>query len=232
MLCLRVQAPFAAFRTFSAGSFRPSASFMTYSAAYGLLLNLAGLEMRAPDNGESTMTLIADGLPALELALGLLGSMPRQQRVYQQLHNYPVGSDRQEHAAGTYGRKYNITPVRRVFLSGLNALVAMRGSESLEADVVSGLRGDKSRYGLPFLGDNNFLPDRIEQVSAEVEARWLTPLAEAPVMDDIPGEPMRLTTTIDRADMSCTQSGLFTACDQAEGVDAIPDEAWVDVGFP
>ena len=49
---------------------------MTYSAAYGLLLNLAGLEMRAPDNGKSTMTLIADELPALELALGLLGSMP------------------------------------------------------------------------------------------------------------------------------------------------------------
>lgn len=87
MFRLRVQAPFATFRTFAAGSFRPSAPFITYSAAYGLLLNLAGREMRAPDDGKSAMTLIAAGLPRFDLALGVCGALPRVQTLYQQLHN-------------------------------------------------------------------------------------------------------------------------------------------------
>ena len=42
MLCLYVQAPFAACRTFTAGWYRPTATFLTPSAAYGLILNVAG----------------------------------------------------------------------------------------------------------------------------------------------------------------------------------------------
>ena len=44
MLVLYVEAPFAVFRTFSAGWYRPTATFLSPSAAYGLLLNLAGVE--------------------------------------------------------------------------------------------------------------------------------------------------------------------------------------------
>ena len=70
MMCIYFQAPFAVFRTFTAGSFRPTAPFMTPSAAYGLLLNLAGIEMR-DDDGASEMTLIRSGLPHATIALGL-----------------------------------------------------------------------------------------------------------------------------------------------------------------
>jgi CRISPR-associated protein Cas5t len=45
-----MEAPFAAFRTFTAGSYRPTAEFITPSAAYGLLLNVAGIEMREYDS--------------------------------------------------------------------------------------------------------------------------------------------------------------------------------------
>lgn len=65
MLYLHVRAPFAAFRLFSAGSFRPTASFLTPSAAYGLLLNIMGLEMRGSE-GKNGATLIAKGLPPAE----------------------------------------------------------------------------------------------------------------------------------------------------------------------
>ena len=42
MLLLYIKAPFAAFRTFTAGRYRPTAPFLTPSAAYGLVLNAQG----------------------------------------------------------------------------------------------------------------------------------------------------------------------------------------------
>ena len=69
MLTLRVKAPFATFRPLSAGSFRPTAPFITPTAAYGLLLNIAGIESRQEDARE-VMTLMRDDLPAFRLAIG------------------------------------------------------------------------------------------------------------------------------------------------------------------
>ncbi len=69
MLMLYVQAPFAAFRTFTAGWYRPTAAFLTPSAAYGLALNAAGFESRR-DDGLSAMTVTAFDLPPARIALG------------------------------------------------------------------------------------------------------------------------------------------------------------------
>src|SRR4051794_31375692 len=157
MLCLYVQAPFAACRTFTAGWYRPTATFLTPSAAYGLLLNLAGIEMRLreedagyPAKGGVPATLIRDGLPAVRLAVGAAApapggepvpsdqAFPRPQTVYQQLHNYPVGNSGGERAATTYGNKFNITPVRRELLTDLRVVVAVDGNPELEGAVRAG----------------------------------------------------------------------------------------------
>ena len=76
MLCLYLQAPFAACRTFTAGWYRPTATFLTPSAAYGLLLNIAGIESRLYEHdpnhdGSAPATLTRPGLPAARLALGV-----------------------------------------------------------------------------------------------------------------------------------------------------------------
>ena len=63
MLHLRLKAPFGAFRTFTAGSYRPTAPFITPSAAYGLILNVAGIESWL-DDGQAAMTLINSACPA------------------------------------------------------------------------------------------------------------------------------------------------------------------------
>lgn len=231
MLWLYLQAPFAAFRTFSAGSFRPTAPFVTPSACYGLLLNLAGIEMRR-DDGKSAMTLIGTDLPRAEIALGALGH-PGRHSLYQQLHNYPVGSSGKEHAPACKGSKYNITPARRAFLSDLRACVGLRGNDKLAEAVLDGLRGrGPTRYGLPFLGDNSFLPDRIDALEGPRAARWLVPMAgdEEAGMDAGAGmEPMRLTVRIDRADMSRTESRLFLLTEAP--TDTVPEAAWTAVGY-
>ncbi|MBK1731763.1 type I-MYXAN CRISPR-associated protein Cas5/Cmx5/DevS [Thiococcus pfennigii] len=227
MLWLNVEAPFAAFRTFTAGSFRPTAPFITPSAAYGLLLNLAGIEMRR-DDGKSAMTLIGTDLPRLEIALGAR-RVPGQHSLFQQLHNYPVGSSGKDHAPACKGSKYNIAPARRAFLSDLRALIGVRGDDALSERIHDGLAGrGPKRYGLPFLGDNNFLPSRIDPLAEPLPARWLVPLEE----DDAPEtdtSPMRLTIAIDRADMSRTTSRLYRM--QATETETVPAAAWTPVGY-
>jgi len=146
MLCLRVKAPFAAFRTFTAGSYRPTAPFITPSAAYGLVLNIAGIESRY-DDGHAPMTLTNPGLARVEIALGAI-TFPEVQSIYQQLHNYPVGAMGKGRAKDCKGAKYNIQPVRREFLSGLDAYICIRENDSLEEHVRAGLRGGGPE-GLP-----------------------------------------------------------------------------------
>lgn len=219
-----LQAKFAAFRPFVSGSFRPTAGFITPSAAYGLLLNIAGIEMRL-DDGQSVMTLIKDDLPPLMLALGFM-EIPSRHCLMQQLHNYPIGTTGKDHAPNTKGNKYNVIPVKREFLSGIRAQICIDGNHELEAWVMEGLSGNRSRrYGLPFLGNNNFLIDRFEPVQRNEPVWWYERIGED--QQGIRENITRLTTTIDRAHLSQIRSLLFapSVSPQAEP----PETAWVQM---
>jgi CRISPR-associated protein Cas5t len=242
MLCLYVQAPFAACRTFTAGWYRPTATFLTPSAAYGLILNVAGIESRLREededhDGRTPASLMRRGLPSARLALGApatpLGRVPyaRVETVYQQLHNYPVGTSGSERAESAHGNKYNITPVRREYLTDLRALIVVNGNPDLEERIRRGLRGEfnADRYGLPFLGDNAFLLDRLEERTSIPEAYWYERVTEASGTGPRPGTT-RLTILIDRADLACTTSALFAPTERAT-ID-IPDAAWTSIHAP
>jgi CRISPR-associated protein Cas5t len=229
VLPLYVQAPFAAFRTFTAGWYRPTAAFLTPSAAYGLAMNIAGIETRR-DDGIAPMTLTRYGLPSIRVAIGAVvgphGDFPSVQTLFQQLHNYPVGSSGKQRKEDARGNKYNITPVRREFLTGLRACVVIDGNPELEARIREGLRSPFPRYGLPFLGDNAFLLDRLEVLDQPREARWYRRLGTEDETDPVPNST-RLTVWIDRQDMSKTLSALYapTIVPSAN----IPELAWTHV---
>ncbi|MDY3562200.1 type I-MYXAN CRISPR-associated protein Cas5/Cmx5/DevS [Gemmata sp. JC673] len=254
MLWLRIEAPFATFRTFTAGWYRPTATFLTPSAAYGLVMNFAGIETRLREgedghNGKTPASLTAKGLPSLKLAIGAAGedrrgqtipfeeAFPRVQTTYQQLHNYPVGKGNKVDdpdapgekayqgdiaARRAQGNKSNITPVRREFLSDLRAVIGIDAEIAVLDRVRRGLAGEFPRYGVPFLGDNNFLLDRVELFNAPKPAYWFVPVAGAG------GGPrprtVRLTIAIDRADLSRTTSQLFAP--EAEANATPPVESW------
>lgn len=220
-LWLRVQAPFAAFRGFQAGVYRASSPVMPPSTAYGLVLNLAGIEMR--DSTPGVTTLIRSDIPKLQIAVGLV-SIPERCSLYQQLHSYPVGASGKELKEKTHGAKYWITPVRREVLVGYDGVIGIQsGDESLFARIRKGRDGelDAPRYGLPFAGDNNFLIDRIEIVAEPPpDTYWYARM----LPDDPPRKgSCRLTVGIDRADNSRTTSWLY-----APGENSIspPEAAW------
>src|SRR5215813_7303389 len=232
MLCLRLKAPFAAFRTFTAGSYRPTAPFIIPSAAYGLILNVGGIESRY-DDGHSSMTLTKPGLPRAEIALGAV-RFPEVQSIYQQLHNYPVGATWKDRAKETKGAKYNIQPVRREYLADLDAYLCLRGNQELEGQVREGLhRGvrslceGRSRYGIPFLGDNNFMIDVLREEPALTPAYWYKRLTNE--VGPVTGR-CRLTVWVDRADM--TRTLAYSYAPTQDAVTEIPEEAWTLIAPP
>ncbi|HVC95834.1 MAG TPA: type I-MYXAN CRISPR-associated protein Cas5/Cmx5/DevS [Pirellulales bacterium] len=242
MFSLYLQAPFAACRTFTAGWYRPVATFLTPSAVYGLLLNVAGIESRLREedekhDGKTPASLMRSDLPRVKLALGVPSSeggepaFPDVQTVYQQLHNYPVGKDAGISAELAKGNKNNITPVRRELLSRVQAIVCLDGNEYLEDRVRSGLRGDlnEGRYGLPFLGDNQFLLDRLEEARNVPMARWYERVEQSAGTGPLP-RTSRLTIWIDRADMSRTRSALYAPSDELSAEP--PPRAWTEIAPP
>ncbi|MBD2093404.1 type I-MYXAN CRISPR-associated protein Cas5/Cmx5/DevS [Microcoleus sp. FACHB-1515] len=221
-LWLRIRAPFAAFRGFQAGVYRSTSPVMPPSTAFGLLLNLAGIEMRDRTNRQTT--LIRSDLPCLKLAIGTVPNAESEVcTLYQQLHSYPVGASGKELAARTHGAKYWITPVRRELLVGLDMVLGVQADEMLIEQIKKGLRGelDQNRYGLPFAGDNNFLFDRIDILDEPLPVFWYGRMQA----DDRPRRgSYRLTVGIDRADNSRTLSFLYAPLE--ESMVEPPLEAW------
>lgn len=204
---LRVRAPFAAFRPFQAGSYRATTPVMPPSVAYGLLLNLAGIDARDPASfADGEPTRFRSGLPEIEVAVGTLVAS-ESSVVLQQLHQYPVGNSGKELAPRTHGAKYWIAPVKREVLVGYDGAIAARGlDETFVTRLRDAVRGapHRPRYGLPFLGDNNFLLDRVEETTSPVG--WYVPCS--PTGTSARGS-CRLTVSIDRTDSSRTRTLLF-----------------------
>src|SRR5437764_1490064 len=117
---LRVRAPFAAYRSFQAGVYRTSSPVMPHSAAFGLILNLAGIEMRDTQSLYEPTTRIREDVPRLRIAVGSV-KLPEKSSLFQQLHTYPV-NESQEGPKNlkplTKGAKYWIVTARREILVG------------------------------------------------------------------------------------------------------------------
>lgn len=222
-LWLRLRAPFAAFRWMQAGVYRATSPVIPPSAAWGLVLNLAGVETRGEDDG--TTTQVRADAPPLGLAIGAVQEA-EVGSLYQQLHGYPVGSSFPELEAKARGTKYGILPVRREVLVGFDCVLGVRAAEEgLLERVVLGLRGELPgpRYGLPFAGDNNLLFDRIDVVPEPPAARWYAPLSEDGT--ERRAGSCRLTVAIDRRDASRTETRLYAPGAAAQAMP--PEVAWV-----
>jgi CRISPR-associated protein Cas5t len=220
-LFLRLDAPFAAFRWLQAGVFRGTFPVIPHSAAWGLALNLAGVETRG--ELDEVVTPIREDAPHLEVAVGVINAAGRS-TLYQQLHGYPVGSSGGALQARAKGQKYWIAPAKRELLVGLRCFVGVRGDSAVVGRISHGLAGrlPERRYGLPFAGDNQFLFSRIDVVDSPEGARWYVPIGPG----ETPSESTRLTTAIDRSDASRTKAPLFAPT--PHGI--CPPEAWVEVG--
>lgn len=219
---LRLRAPFAAFRYFQAGVYRATSPTIPHSAAWGLVLNLAGIDVRINEN--NAISEIDPDAPKLLIAVGAITDGEKS-TLYQQLHSYPVGTSGKDVAERTRGTKYWIAPVKRELLVGFDAMLGVQSHDKKIIEKIAlGLSGelDVVRYGLPFAGDNNLLFDHIQIIESPVPARWYTPVEQN---DSPPKNSCRLSIKIDRVDSSKSRSLLFAPGEVPSELP--PNTAWI-----
>lgn len=203
-----------------AGKYRTTFPILPPSAAWGLVLNLAGIETRKPSD---QTTLIDPNAPPLKLCVGV-ANLEGKGTLFQQLHSYPVGNSGKEFKEKTFGNKYWIAPIHREILVGLNAVVGVEAENDLLQRIQEGLRGDfnEDRYGLPFAGDNNLLFDRIDLWDEPPLAiHWYSRLEQG---DKPRRGSCRVTVGIDREDSSKTTTALVAPLESPEKYP--PERAW------
>lgn len=176
MLYLYFKAPFGAFRAFQSIEMVATADFVTHSAAYGLLLGLAGV------NRDRKEELIG-----ARIALGTWREkLPIRGRSYQHLHWFKTegrkskakgGETEKEALARSKGTKPDIRAAWREYLVGLQGYIGL-DHPGLEELVRRGIN-DPERvdyWGLPFLGDNNFFIERLREEVQPGGCEWLCEL--------------------------------------------------------
>ena len=224
-LWLHVRAPFASFPSLLTGTYRDTMPIMPPSAAYGLILNLAGVEMR--ENLQKSITPIRSNLPAIKLAFGrVAGSNSEISVLLQNMHSYPIGKFGKERKAKAHGSKYWIEPTYREIIVNLDMMLGVQADSELITRIREELDGksDRSYYGFPFAGDNNFLFDRIEYLPQPLPTHWFLP-----VNSNLELEPgaFCLTVEINRQNPSQTKSVVFSATKNA--MTFLADSEWLSM---
>lgn len=219
MLLLYVEAPFAAFRPMVCNYYRPTAPFMTHSSAYGLVLNIAGIDYRGDVNELATPVDLAKAL-SFKLAIGAKFPLPQVQTNLQQSHYYAAATSSERQRRYKYN-KDSIRPVRWEFLSGLKAVVAIDGNEEVETRVREGLEGKWERYGVPFAGDSNFTFNYLNEVDS-LAGHWYCKF-DGTMKVTAKANYLCSTLWIDRANSENTVSEVFVLQES----ERVPDDAWV-----
>lgn len=205
------------------GGFRETSPVPTPSALYGLVLNLAGYEMR--DGGT---------LPQLELASGLRVTQGPAHS-FSPAQESPRQFARRGSSEGLPRRQSLLThAARSEFLLGLRGVCLVRGDEELQEWLLEALEeptqeleSGQQRYGLPFLGDNNFFLEELAPLPEREESvQWLV---DAKVVEPDDGErSLALTTWVDREETTGTRFQRFV-CRPGRLREPL-EEAWVSVG--
>jgi CRISPR-associated protein Cas5t len=198
---------------------------MPPSAAYGLILNLAGIEMRG--SLKETITPIRSNLPALKLAFGrVAGSNSEISVLLQNMHNYPIGKTGKEHKTKTHGNKYWIELTYREIIVNLDIILGVQADSELITRIREELDGKSDRpcYGFPFAGDNNFLFDRIDFLDKPLPTHWFLSVNSNLELES---GAVSLTVKIDRQNPSQTKSLLFSATKNA--MSFLPDSEWLSM---
>ncbi len=227
-LWLHIRAPFASFSTLRTGTYRDTMPIMPPSAAYGLVLNLAGIEMRG--SLKKSITPIRSNLPYIKLAFGrVAGSNSEISVLLQNMHSYPIGQTGKERRAKTHGNKYWIEPTYREVIVNLDMMLGVKAESKLISQVRQGLNGESEQlfYGFPFAGDSNFLFDRIDCLEKPLPTHWF--VRSDSNLELEPGT-VNLTVEIDRQNPSQTKSFLFSATQNP--LTFLPDGAWLSIFEP
>lgn len=243
--CFHVYGTFGAFRTRGEiGGLKRTLSFMPPSAAYGILLNYAAIEMFTEDGK------LRKGLPSVSLALGT-PKLPEKFSILSHWHtkdgqsircsegaeealrkhwSVPV-SDGEKLKKSDLIYKWQIRPVWLGFLYEVDCYVMVRCEPFLLDRIKDGLEMKLERKGgLPYLG-TNFCPIHISELVESVpECLWFRRVKrdEDVSFTSDAGRAELWPIVIDRTNGARSEHGMFRPTGLQND---IPEDAWVTVDY-
>jgi CRISPR-associated protein Cas5t len=205
---LRIQAPFAAFRKFQKTIYHSSEHIITPTSAYGLILNILGIDNRF--NIE---------LPKLTITIGEI-QIPLVNSLYQHVYIKPSNGGNKDKATGinirqekiktlkqmSYGHNNWCNPKTKEILTNIDYIIGIKTDDIILNKLNYNIKNSGERYGLPFLGDNNCLIDSIEIMNKPINAYWFIHYIENDVINS---DNYYLSVKIDRKDNLKTKSLLY-----------------------
>jgi CRISPR-associated protein Cas5t len=192
-------APFFSYREFNTGDYSYSLPVIPHSAAYGLVLNLAGIEIKG-DKIESMCGSFKckrnTNTPNLGIAVGFvsfdgISCLIHQYHKYTQSYSCLSPYEWEENQDGTFsvkentkgvkssisnlkkdyqGRKWSIGIVKREYLTNYHGVIGVRGDKFLIEKIKHGI--DECFGSIPFAGDRNLMFSKISINNPE--ANWLS----------------------------------------------------------
>jgi CRISPR-associated protein Cas5t len=239
-LIVRVTAPHAVFKMHSAGAFQGTLPVMPPSTAYGLVMNMAGINIRGEptpvrkaDAGYfSTLSIDKAKCPKVSIAVGLF-SVPERGVILYHAHRYlSVLNKPDVERLGKYkpyGRKNAITPTKQQFLVNYDGAIGIRAPENLIEKIMDTMLGRKAHGGVLFAGSSDYLIESIQ--ATDKPAAWYSILTKSELhkrleKSEIPPGLIRLPVSIDRDNCTKTLSMMFAPVETY--TNNPPESSWVN----
>jgi CRISPR-associated protein Cas5t len=207
MLYIYFRAPFAAFRPFRNVELSPTAEFLTHSAAFGILLGLAGIERNLKKKYVGAHISIGClRMPTVERSLQLLIQGKRKFEIEK-------------------GGNFKLRPFVREVLCGIEGYIGLEHTE-LEQLVKQGIDAPTTLdyWGIPFMGDNNFFIERLDLKGNPEPCQWLCEVGEDL---HIQGQKLfYLSVWTDYVNSEKSDSRLFYL---GEKTNSPPQSAWIPI---
>lgn len=200
-----------------AGGIQATWPIPTPAEAYGLLLNLCGID----SNDHTCLPALPTrrDAPSFWTAIGSISTAGRGKILTHQ-HIHRVGKQNID----PRGLKTSIEPAHREVLVGTQFVVGMRADKSLTDRIIPCLRGDIPAYNFLTAGTSDSLIDRVEVLDSPPEANWYAALD--PKSPPRAGSH-RFPVWIDRRNEG---KGRSTILAPTERTSEVPGTAWVRVG--
>ena len=217
-LILHIKAPLGVSRQLSTESHRGTYPVLSHTTLYGLLCNLAGVEMRVYDPNFKNMAIRTD-LPKIGIRVGYV-SLPMHSRLFEHTLKKMKNGDKKSEI-GDVGKacRQFIKPKRTDYLTKLDLYVEVSARSELidrirryitgvNVDTILGT--DKVRYGLPFIGTNNCTVQSIDIVDTfpDGELYWLNHMTKT--TQKTHEFAVSMPVWIDRQHVNNTKVGYFS----------------------
>ena len=216
-IVLHVKAPMGTSRHYNINKYRATHPVLSLSTLYGMLSNLAGINMRKWDD-TCRNNIIRDDLPDMNISIGY-AKLPIVSTLYEHTLKMMENDNYKKKLGDKLVKqcRQSIEPKRTDYLIGLDFWVTVEADAEIIRrirnyainGIVDPMMNDTcNRYGVLFIGSSNCMVNYIAEDPIPDELFWMVPMTQATRKKHVIGAS--LPVWIDRKTPENTRYGNFS----------------------